>query len=253
MFSLNASAMLRGAIAIDAEASASASAAAGPAGAASPGVGPPVKAEIINLDGTTENITCLFNPKQYAFRKENTWTLAATNLTSESPLHFGSGTNATTQLDLVFDTYATGEDVRTRYTEPLWTLTLVDTTLTDHSHPRGRPPHVRFHWGTSWNFDAVITTMTQTFSLFAHDGTPLRASVSLALKQLPEQAGLQNPTSQSEHPPRVWTVREGDSLAWIAYTEYGRTSDWRQIADANRLTDLRRLVPGMKLEIPHAG
>jgi hypothetical protein len=31
------------------------------------------KARIINLDGTTPNVECMFNPKEYTFAKSNSW------------------------------------------------------------------------------------------------------------------------------------------------------------------------------------
>jgi len=61
----------------------------------------------------------------------------------------------------------------------------------------------------------------------------------------------QNPTSGGVGGERQWTVRAGDTLTGIAYAEYGDPNAWRRIADANRLTQVRRLRPGIVLEIPH--
>jgi nucleoid-associated protein YgaU len=251
MFAVSASA----AAAVSASASASMSAL--PPGAPVPPVppsSPPVKAEIINLDDPgARRIVCLFNPKQYAFTKQNNWRQTHPHGSDVPIWDFNDGGSATTQLDLTFDTYDTGEDVREVYTEALWDLMLLDPRLRDDLHPRGKPPRVRFQWGRSWSFDAFISNMTQTYTLFAPDGTPLRANVSLHLTQLRDQQRLQNPTSRGESASREWIVREGDTLAWIAYKVYGRSADWRRIADANHLTNLRTLVPGTKLEVPHAG
>ena len=49
----------------------------------------------------------------------------------------------------------------------------------------------------------------------------------------------------------MWTVGAGDTLAWIAYKEYGDSTRWRLIADANRLANVRNLSPGAKLIIPN--
>jgi nucleoid-associated protein YgaU len=62
----------------------------------------------------------------------------------------------------------------------------------------------------------------------------------------------QNPTSGGVGGERVWSVREGDTLAWIAFKEYNSPQQWRLIADANHLTAIRDLTPGMTLAIPHA-
>jgi nucleoid-associated protein YgaU len=63
----------------------------------------------------------------------------------------------------------------------------------------------------------------------------------------------QNPTSGGVGGSREWTVKDGDSLASIAYAEYGDSNAWRPIADVNRLTQVRRLRPGTVLEIPGLG
>jgi nucleoid-associated protein YgaU len=62
----------------------------------------------------------------------------------------------------------------------------------------------------------------------------------------------QNPTSGGVGGDRVWVVREGDTLPWIAYSEYNDATEWRAIADANGLTQVRSLVPGTVLVIPSA-
>src|SRR6266498_2257597 len=67
-----------------------------------------------------------------------------------------------------------------------------------------------------------------------------------------KQLRPQNPTSGGVGGERVWRVNAGDTLAWIAYQEYGDSTLWRPIADANRLTNVRRLTPGTMLVIPNA-
>jgi nucleoid-associated protein YgaU len=50
---------------------------------------------------------------------------------------------------------------------------------------------------------------------------------------------------------RLWLVKDGDTLAWIAFNEYADSNHWRLIADANRLTQVRTLSPGTMLIIPN--
>jgi nucleoid-associated protein YgaU len=47
-------------------------------------------------------------------------------------------------------------------------------------------------------------------------------------------------------------VSEGDTLGWIASREFGDSTQWRRIAEANHLQDVRELRPGMVLVIPNA-
>jgi nucleoid-associated protein YgaU len=62
----------------------------------------------------------------------------------------------------------------------------------------------------------------------------------------------QNPTTAGRGGERYWTVRSGETLAWVAYQVYNDSSKWRHIAEKNKLTQLRELVPGTILEIPNA-
>jgi len=221
------------------------------------------KARIVNIDGQTDEekqgIECLFNPKEYAFSKSNTWQPDPKAGHDMPQLSFGGGQPSTLQMELLFDTYAIDRnggkaaDVRKVYTDKVWKLMLVDKRLKDSKSDKGRPPRVLFQWGTAWSFIAVITSLQQKFTLFDVDGTPVRATLTVGFQQVEDKAelGAQNPTSGGIALERVWTVTDGDTLAWIAYKEYGDSTQWRLIADANRLTSVRHLVPGTVLAVPH--
>jgi nucleoid-associated protein YgaU len=210
-------------------------------------------AKIINLDGGGAPIECMFNPKEYSFSKRNQWTAGHSKGSNMPQLEFGGGQPATLQMQLFFDTYAAGADVRKEYTDNIWQLMMVDQKLKDPKNKKGRPPKVRFQWGSAWSFDAVITSVNQKFTLFLPDGTPVRATLDVTFQQIKDAALFpkQNPTSGGVGGERVWVVNEGDTLGWIAYKEYGDANQWRRIADANRLTRVRRLTPGTVLEIPN--
>lgn len=216
------------------------------------------KAKIINLDSDGPPIECMFNPKEYNFTKQNSWTRDATAGANVPQLSFGGGQPATLQMQLFFDTYidaqnGRAEDVRRKYTDAIWKLMMIDSTLQDPKSTIGRPPKVRFQWGQSWSFNAVITNISQKFTLFLQDGTPVRATLDVTFQQIEDESLLprQNPTSGGTGGERLWTVRDGDTLAWIAYKQYGDTRRWRAIADANRLQDVRQLTPGTILVIPN--
>ena len=210
-------------------------------------------AKIINLEGGGPPIECMFNPKEYSFSKHNQWTPGKSKGNNMPQLEFSSGQPATLQMQLFFDTYADGKDVRKEYTDAIWTLMMVDSKLKDPKTHKSRPPKVRFQWGSAWTFDAVITSINQKFTLFDTHGTPVRATLDITFQQIKDEALFpkQNPTSGGVGGERVWVVNEGDTLAWIAYKEYGDSTMWRLIADANRLTRVRQLTPGTVLEIPN--
>lgn len=126
------------------------------------------------------------------------------------------------------------------------------------------PPLVRVTWGTAFpgavtsesdaptpTFDAVVETVTRRYTLFDPDGVPLRCIVSLSLREhrtLTEQLTELN-LQTSDH-TRTHTVREGETLPYIAHVAYEDAARWRVIADANRIPDPTRLHPGQILDLP---
>jgi nucleoid-associated protein YgaU len=217
--------------------------------------GKPEKAAIYNVDKPgNPPVVCLFNPKEYSSTKQNQWQDKTAKGENVPHIEFGGGQPATLQMQLFFDTYATGEDVRQKHTDAIWELMLVDESLKDAKSKKSRPPMVRFQWGKAWYFEAVITNISQKFTLFLGDGTPVRATLDVTFRQIKDtkRFGRQNPTSGGEENQRQWEVKAGDTLAWIAYAEYGDSNEWRRIADANRMNNLRQLRPGQMLEIPNA-
>jgi nucleoid-associated protein YgaU len=219
------------------------------------------KAQIINID-SGEIIECMFNPKEYSMAKRNNWgqpksgggasSNAGTNVPKQQ---YSGGQPATLTLQLFFDTYAGASgsrDVRSEYTSRIWALAEVDPSLQDNTTTKSRPPKVRFQWGPAWSFVAVITSITQKFTLFSSDGTPVRATLDVTFQQITDDSQLPgtNPTSGGTGGERQWTVRQGDTLASISYETYGDAGLWRTIADANRLTSVRDLRPGLQLGIP---
>lgn len=212
------------------------------------------KATITNVDFPAEGtVTCMFNPKEYSISKQNSWESKPTPGQNVPQLEFTSGGAATLQMQLLFDTYEADKDVREEHTRHLWKLMMVDSRLRYPNSEKARPPKVRFVWGKSWMFDSVITSLKQQFTLFSPLGFPVRALVDVTFQQITDATQLvsQNPTSGGEGNERVWQVSDGDTLAWIAYKSYGDSTKWRLIADANRLTNLRRLPLGAVLVIPN--
>ncbi len=217
-------------------------------------------ASIIDHDhGVT--VKCMFNPTDYAFSKHNNWTAGQSKGFNLAQYEFGSGQPTVLQMQLFFDTYSnvksassTPKDVRKEFTGSVWNMMRIDPALASMSNTQGRPPIVSFQWGSTWTFKAVITDLSERFTLFLPDGTPVRSTLDVTFQQIQDENWYPatNPSSGGSGGERVWVVNDGDTLAWIAYQEYGDTSLWRLIADANKLSRVRRLTPGMVLEIPHA-
>ena len=207
------------------------------------------KAKLLNLD-TNEEIKCLFNPNEYTFSKRNTWASKMVKGQNVPSLEFGGGDSIELKMQLFFDTYTTGGDVRTT-TNKIWKLMNINTKLSDMTSTKGRPPLVEFQWGATWSFKAVITSISQRFTLFRENGIPVRATLDVTFLQAKDEGHYpgQNPTTKGNPGYRRRVVREGDTLDWITFDEYGDSALWRYIADVNNLDNPMSLLPGQVLAI----
>lgn len=208
------------------------------------------KAKIVKLDPPKDEITCLFNPNEYTFSKRNTWTEKKVKGKNVPELEFGGGASMTLKMQLFFDTYTTGGDVRD-ITNKIWKLMSIDPNLTDMNSAKGRPPKVEFQWGATWSFEAVITEISQKFTLFRDNGIPVRATLDVSFLQATEAGKYpgQNPTTVGQSGYRRRIVKEGDTIDLIAFDEYGDSTMWRFIADTNNLDRPHKLRVGQVLSI----
>src|SRR5690606_12357612 len=176
-------------------------------------------------------------------------------------LQFVRGENEQLTLALFFDTTEQGTGAGatpvTGLVDPFYRLVKVDGAM--HA-----PPIVRLTWsdafpGTTTDrgeapipvFDGVVTSVDRRYTLFNPDGVPLRATVSMTLREyktLEEQ--LQDLNLQSSDHTRAHVVRQGETLPQVAFEAYQDPARWRLIAEHNGILDPRRLAPGTVLQLP---
>jgi Contractile injection system tube protein len=100
-------------------------------------------------------------------------------------------------------------------------------------------------------FRCILESIRQKFTLFSSDGVPLRATLTVTLREYKtlndqlERLGLSSPDRTHAH-----ILSQTDSLSSVANRYYDRPGIWRPIADNNAITDPRRLTAGRILEIP---
>jgi nucleoid-associated protein YgaU len=215
----------------------------------------PVKAYLETESG--DPIHCMFNPAELSISKSNTWKAAGEAKGKNAPeLHFQAGQSATLTLSLTFDTTGDGTAV-TDHTDKLLGLMKVDPGLSgsDRGRNKARPPWVKFHWGATHSFKAVVEQLKIRYTYFASSGMPLRAKADLTLKQWNDEAELplQNPTSSTPTLHSVHLLLPGETLDRVAAAHYGDPSRWRIIAEANGIVDPLRLPEGATLAIPEQG
>lgn len=202
-------------------------------------------------------IDCMFNPASFSFSTSNRWVDDEIPGKNTPTLRFAGGGAGSFSLTLTFDTTPTGKSV-TEHTNKLLKLMDVDTNLAgyDPAKNNGRPPWVKFHWGTDLHtFKAVVTSSSVSFTYFSSEGLPLRANVDLSFEQFEPDAnwGPQNPTSGTPKPKRTHQVQVGETLDRIAARYFGDSTKWRDIAVLNGIADPLDLTPGRLLSIPEKG
>lgn len=200
-----------------------------------------------------EQVPCLFNPAELALSRSNEWAADVAPGKGVPRLRYAGARSGWLHLDLFFDTTADGTPVTT-HTGKIVALMDVDSSLpgADETKSAVRPPYVTFHWGDLHSFKAVVSDLELTFTYFSSTGVPLRARMSLTLRQYePSQAfGRQNPTSGTPKPHRVHRVQPGETLDRISAQHYGDSTKWRALAAANAIEDPLALRPGVLLSIP---
>jgi hypothetical protein len=198
------------------------------------------------------SVPCMFNPYKYSVSKSNTFNEEPQNDADTPQGEFYKSGAQTLSLDLTFDTYESGDDV-SQVTNELWKFMMTKTRPESEYNEKIAPPQVAFEWGV-FCFVSYITQMTQNFTLFKPDGTPVRASVSVTFTQYTDVNDYpkQNPTSGGGPIERVWHVVAGDRLDTIAAEVYDDAGKWRLIAEHNRITNPLALHPGQQLCIPLA-
>lgn len=200
-----------------------------------------VKLTIENKDRAGEGFVAQFNPERYALEKAANWEGADRRGT----LQYGGAGRKSITLELFFDTYDSGQDVRDVYVRKL--IALMEPTIAT-SGGKKRPPILLIGWG-GFAFNCVLERLAQNYVMFDKDGKPLRAVVNATFKQFStaEEDARSNPSGD---PTKTHVVRQGETISLISWQEYGDAGLWRIIADGNRIENPRDLEVGVRLAIP---
>jgi Contractile injection system tube protein/LysM domain len=209
----------------------------------------------LEIDGQPP-IECAFNPQMYTIVKTNVWTFKPRTGVDLPDGEFGGGNPRLIKLSLLLDVSLLGPDQSIR--EVSDRLFKMMETGGGGGGGGGVPPFVTFTWGSVNTFKAVATSLSVQFLLFHPNGEPIRADVGLELAQADKASTAsassagepQNPTTRAMRGLRIHSVKDGDSLAGIAYDAYGDPNRWRVIAEANGIDDPLRLRRGTPLTIP---
>jgi LysM repeat protein len=196
--------------------------------------------------GAPPHITLIplcFNPTEYQLAKANVFAeIPIPGL--ETPLiQYVRGESEKLSLEALVDTSQTLADVRVAYVDKLRGLLSIDPQL--HA-----PSLVAFVWDRPV-LTGVLENLSVTYVLFTPDGIPIRAKLTMSIREV-RSAAIQAAQTPQESPnvEKSFTVRRGDTLASISQALYRSPADWRELAAANGIVDPRRLAPGQVLTAP---
>ncbi len=195
------------------------------------------------------DITFAFNPKSLKVSKSANWKREnQRNQPSSGVPEFTGAGPSSLSVDMFFDATDSHDDRVVKAVELL--LACCVPTKDSRGTQKPSPPWVIFHWGSLTGFVAYVKQVQVTYSLFSPGGTPIRAEAQVSMEEISGDIPRQNPTSGSLAATGTHRVTQGDTLAGLAWSEYGDPNRWRAIADANRIEDPLRLRPGATLLLP---
>tara|TARA_B110000967_G_C18854735_1_gene546557 strand:+ start:830 stop:1507 length:678 start_codon:yes stop_codon:yes gene_type:complete len=118
----------------------------------------------------------------------------------------------------------------------------IDEVATEH-----RPPFVRISWGSNFSFSGIVSSYKYNYTFFNSSGTPLRAVVTLQIKDFD-----QNDTSLFQSPDitKMPVIKDGDTIVKFCEEYYDDKKYYIKLAEFNNLNSVRSLKNGSQLEIP---
>jgi nucleoid-associated protein YgaU len=199
--------------------------------------------EIVNPRRDPDQVPLTFNPADYHLKKGQTFAEIPIPGLPSPPLQWVRGGAETLTFKALLDTSDTLESVDEAFVNRLRGLLDPDPKL--HA-----PPVVAFVWGPR-RFTGVLDGLETSYQLFDERGVPLRAELSITLKEYrPVAVQVWQRRKSSSDVEKTYLVRRGDTITGIAAAVYRDPACWRELALANGIADPRQLRPGRRLLLP---
>jgi hypothetical protein len=195
-------------------------------------------------------VECQFNPSEYTVEKSVQFAELGVPGLSVPVLQYVRGLGRRLTVQLFFDTYEEGTDVRDHTNK---VFGLLDVASATHV-----PAICRLRWDPgTWDargdnsFRCVLERVTGRFTLFLTDGTPVRATLDVVLREYVDvDVAVRRDNLQSADHDKTVRLRHGETLHSVAAREYGDPALWRPIARANAIDNPRLVPSGTLLHVP---
>jgi hypothetical protein len=213
--------------------------------------------------GTRRTLPVQVNPKELSFDKSIK--IGEINIPGlDSPLiQYVRGESEKLTVELFFDTtedgMGAGATSVTTKTDEFYQLLKIDPG-------RRAPPICEFCWSEDFpgsdttartgsqqrsSFKCIVENVKQKFSLFSPEGVPLRALLTLTLREYkPLDEQIQQTGAGAAFQMSSQALGAAESLQDLAAQSWQQPGQWRRIAEHNGIEDPRRLTVGASVEVP---
>ncbi len=127
------------------------------------------------LDGVSAEIQAPLNPNSIKVDKTVPWAKQVTNQSDKPALEFTHAEPRNLSFELLFDVYESGDSLQEKYIAQL-------ELMTTRVEAIGRPPQVLFQW-SGLKFYGAIESVSINYTMFKDDGTAVRATVNIKMKE----------------------------------------------------------------------
>lgn len=207
------------------------------------------KATFEDLESGGGQFAVQYNPKEFKVDKAVSWKEHDDQGQTNAGLEFQKGAPLVVTMEMYFDTTNEGNsDVREKWVNKLMYLTNASVEETSEgSAKKKRPPKVRFTWG-SFTMTCVLESVNATYIMFAASGTPIRARVSVKMKEwMPTDVANGSGGSYIEGTKVKLVTSSGGTASSIAASNNVST---RALMEANDIEDPFDIPAGTELRIP---
>ncbi len=208
------------------------------------------KAKLVSQENRSDALVLHYNPATITMRTGARYARPAAGRGEKgAPAgEFTAAEPVTYTMDIVLDSV---DDPSRKVPDAI--IKLVDwtrTTIESRDRQTPSPPLLMLEWGGRHWGPVHITKLKVDHTLFAPDGTPVRAKVNLRLTEVGSEPGRTNPTSGGSPGRRRVLLGGVDGLEQVAQREYGDPALWRAVAVANGIDDPTRIPRGTALLVP---
>ena len=202
----------------------------------------------LTLKSSAGEYKVMLNPETYSEDYEINYTPQKGVASSNATPLFNHAEPGTISFDILIDGTGVINSKRTKVAKEIKDFKKIAIKYQGKDHA---PPIVTLKWGAGLSFKGVVKSLKLNYTLFCHEGKPLRAkaSVSFVHYMAPKKIKKEEGSNSPDMTHRI-VVKHGDNLPQLCEQIYGSSKYLAQVARHNRLYNFRALSSGTTLFFP---